>query len=134
MKLREKFVLLHHGNGEAFKRARRELEEYDFPGHVDFAEGPTCTYNKKYNVVLPTTNSEQPFSLLIDGEIVPDPMNEEDRKFLQAATLDLSRKFNLQDFFDSNKDAVAIVFYVTEGGSIFHEGARVRPMVWNGRE
>lgn len=131
MKFKEKYVLLHHRhNGNKFDRALSELEEYDFPGVVDFANAPTCSYNAKHQIVLPTTNGGDPFALLINGKLVTDPANQKDLKFLEASSYQLGRKQTLQDFFDIHKSKPVIVFYLTEGGSIYHEGGVVRPFVF----
>ena len=127
MKYKEKIVLVKPKETRNYSKAKDEVFQYDFNGFVDFSDGPTMSFNPDHNIVIPSNlNTELYSELYINGKHVSLKSKE---TFLQCGSLPLTRVKTLQRFFDHNKDAQGVIFFLTEGGSIFHEGNVVRPCV-----
>jgi len=132
MKFRKKYKLLSiiDPDNEALKR---ELGEYEFDGAVDFTKGPTFVFDMENLIVLPHEVESSDFGTKVfieeEGKVIN--IAGDNTKFFQSQSLRLGRYFSLQDFFDKNKDASCIVFYVDpeHPGTIFHSGNIIRVAV-----
>jgi len=132
MKFRKKYKLLSviDPDNDSLKR---ELEEYEFNGAVDFSKGPTFVFDNDNLIVLPheVESSDVGSKVFIeeDGRIIN--IKGENTAFIQTQPIKLGRHFNLQDFFEKNRDASCIVFYVDHehSGTIFHSGNIIRAAV-----
>lgn len=134
MKFRKRYKVL---NEISFNDValRRELNEYEFDGAIDFTYGPTFVFDVTHFFVLPP----EPDSLDSGNKILIEEDNKivdvisDSVKFMQTASLKLKRDFALQDFFDKNKEASCIIFYVNPDhpDTIFHPGNIIRAAVIN---
>lgn len=109
--------------------AQKELEDYTWDGIIEFTNSPTFTMNIKHFLVMNYfINQDNEIFLKKEDKLIP--VNKEDIQFFQIETCKLGPNFSLQDFFDKNKDAKCIVFYLSEtSGSLFHEGYKIRAVV-----
>jgi len=129
MKFRKKYKLLPviDPDNEALKR---ELAEYEFNGVVEFSKGPTFVFDMENFIVfthdVESSDSGTKIFLEEDGKVIN--IEGINTKFFQAQALNLSRYFNLQDFFDKNKEASCIVFYINPDYpvTVFHPDNIIR--------
>ena len=129
MKFRKKYRLLSIVDSDNIM-LKHELGEYEFDGAIDFTYGPTFLFDPENLIVMPHEVEQSDLGSKIfieeDGKIVN--VKGQSAKFCQAEPVGLGRHFTLQDFFDKNREASCIVFYVNPEypGTIFHPGNRIR--------
>ncbi len=129
MKFVEKFkvVKLGHSDQGISKILKKELEDYDYDGYVDFCVAPVCEYDLKNHLVINarTDNSEDEFYIFRDGNLI---RLGEEIKFLQMATFKFKKGYHLQEFFDQYSKSIGMVFYVSPDNpnTIFHAGNLIR--------
>jgi len=103
------------------KYVEQELNEYNFNGRIDFSSNPAFPYDIQLKIVLDNDSN----NVIING-IVSEVKNS--GNFVVVERVQLSKNYNLQDFFNDNKDAKCIVFYLS-GQSLFHEGYTIRTYI-----
>ena len=132
MKFPEKYVIVRSVDSTK-DGIKKELEQYDFDGLVDFLEGPTGVINIESSMVMPwriqgDPPAEEMFIYVNDKLVKLDG----DHKFIQVGTVRFNKTFHFQDFLDKNKDAKALIFYpCPDHPTIFHPGNHIRVAVMN---
>jgi hypothetical protein len=108
-----------------FTYAIQELNEYKFNERIDFSLNGAFAYDTKLKIVI----DEDKTDVLINGALseLKDNINA---KFVAAERTQLSKNYSLQHFFNDNKDAKCIVFFLS-GRSIFHEGYTIKTYIDN---
>ena len=121
MKFLNKAYVIQNIPSSEFENARKELEEYEFNGLIEFVAAPVFLMDSGYNFVI----KQGVTTMLINGVLT----EIDGEKFEQVNSIKLSRNYTLQDFFNENKNAKCIVFYITSSDSVFHEGNKIRPKI-----
>lgn len=109
-----------------------ELKEYHFKGRIDFSDNPMFLYDIKNKIVvspiITKNDGEDENRIILNGKLLEI---EEIKNIAVEDPLKLSRAYNLQNFFDDNKDAKCIIFYCPNEHTVFHEGNILRAFVDN---
>lgn len=106
-------------------RALEELNEYEFEGQVDFCFAPLFYYDVENRIVVNASSigAEPPKLVILDKSEIREVVDVVTKSSEQVI---LSRNYGLQDFFNDHANAKCIVFFLSTGYTIFHEGYRIR--------